>query len=102
MKVIAHEPQLWFLMNDNGKLFFEVSCEHSAVSYSVLIELNPEEESHYENEGSVYLNRLAYDINYSAPGVRGSASIYKNRNVSSQRNHEVMAAVIEWRTEQKI
>lgn len=101
MKVIDHEPQFWFLLGDGEALFLDVACGHGAVGYSVLIQLNREEEGRYAEEGSSYLSTLANAINYSAPGVIGSRSIYKDRNVSSKYDFSVMAAVREWQTEQE-
>ena len=35
MKVIDHEPGLWFLPGDDDRLFLDVNCEHGAVGYDV-------------------------------------------------------------------
>jgi hypothetical protein len=94
VKVIDHEPQLWFLLQDADKLLFDVGCEHGAVGYSVLIELTPTEAHSYENEGHDYLMGLSEAIQNSAPGVRGSLSPYKDRNIQSVRGQEVLAAVL--------
>lgn len=99
MKVIDHEPSFWFLLREDDSLFLDVACEQSAVSYNVLIQLNDEEVTRYSEYGRPYLSELAESIHYSAPGVRGSASIYKSRNVSQKYDPQVMAAVRVWRTE---
>jgi hypothetical protein len=97
MKVIEHEPQFWFLLQDANSLMLDVNCEHGAVGYDVLIELNVDERSHYENNGRDYLTQLAEAINFSAPGGRGSPSPYKARNIQQQRGEEILAAILAWR-----
>ena len=82
MKVIDHEPGLWFLLGDDDRLFLEVNCEHSAVGYNVLIELDESERAQQTAQGRAYLSKSAEAINYSAPGARGSQSSYKSRNIS--------------------
>lgn len=96
MKVIEHEPQLWFLLQDANSLILDVNCEHGAVGYDVLIELNANESSRYESNGRDYLTVLAGVINFSAPGARGSTSPYKERNIQHQRGEEVLAAIRAW------
>ncbi|HGM5489669.1 TPA: hypothetical protein ACKP1B_001267 [Serratia fonticola] len=96
MKVIDHEPQMWFLLQDDDGLLLDVNCSHSAFGYSVLIELEEDETRNFQNEGHVYLNQLAGEINFSAPGVRGSSSPYQARNIRQARGDEVMAVVREW------
>ena len=98
MEVVDHEPHFWFLLREDGSLFLDVACEHSAVSYNVLIQLNDEETARYSKYSRQYLSELAESIHYSAPGVRGSTSLYKSRNVSSKYDAQVMAAVTAWRT----
>ena len=97
MKVIDHEPHAWFLLGEGDELLLDVHCEHSALSYSVLVVLNEEERRNYQQEGRDYLSHLAHAIHYSAPCVRGSASPYRERNVDKQRGDEVLAAVRSWR-----
>jgi len=99
MKVVQHQPSSWFLLESDGRLLLDVSCEQSAFSFDVLVELNENEKSQYETRGKSYLNELAEAINYSAPAARGGNSIYKARNISKQYGEEVMSAVRTWRAE---
>lgn len=97
MKVIEHEPQFWFLLQDGAQLLLDVSCEYSFVGYSFLMVLNEDEVSCYKNEGRGYLSKLAEAINFSCPIARASSSPYKQRNIQSQRGGEVLDAVRGWR-----
>ena len=82
MKKIDQEPWRWLLCQEDNKYFLQALCSHSAVDYFFTIEMNSEELSHYEEEGREYLTTLAHDIHYSAPGVIGNKSIFRNRQVS--------------------
>ena len=95
--MLDHQPHAWFLLEDRDTLFLDVACSHSAVDYSVLIELNNQEVQSFKRDGRVFLDQLAYDIHYSAPGVRGSQSPYKLRNLTPIRGNEVDIAVKGWR-----
>ncbi|GMM60892.1 hypothetical protein [Novosphingobium pituita] len=96
MNVIDHQPHAWYLLEDNGVLFIDAACSHSFVDYSVLIELDKQELQNFESDGRSFLDQLAYDIHYSAPGVRGSNSPYKSRNLAQLRAEEVSEAVKIW------
>jgi hypothetical protein len=93
LRVLDHEPQFWFLLQDSGALFLDVACSHGAVGYGFLMELNEEEVREYKADGHPYLCRLAEAINYSAPGVRGNSSPYKERNILRSHADAVSAAV---------
>lgn len=86
MQVVDHEPHAWFLLEDGEKLFLDCHCSHSFFDYTVLIELDDSETSRFRAEGRDYLNKLAYDVHYSAPAVRGNRSPYKHRNLSVQNS----------------
>jgi hypothetical protein len=101
MEVQDHEPQSWFLFKEGDALFIDAPCEHGAVGYNVLIQLNEQEISAYASEGRVYLSRLAQEIHESAPGVIGSRSPYKQRNVLKDHAAATMLAVERWRSRAK-
>ena len=101
MQVIDHEPGLWFLLSDDDRLFLDVNCEHSAVGYDVLIEIDESERAQQTAQGRAYLSKLAEAINYSAPGARGSQSGYKSRNISSEYGAQVSEAIRAWRSRQE-
>ena len=103
MRVLDHEPHAWFLLEDNGAFYLDAHCSHSAVDFSVLIALNATEQAAYEAGGHCYLDRLAHDIHYSAPGVRGSRSPYQARNLAigpGDQSRRANAAIKAWRSDQ--
>lgn len=97
MKVIDHEPYLWFFFERNDSFFLDVNCNHSFAGYFFMIELLPEELTNYKSEGHNYLNKLANDIQFTAPIVKDSKSTYKDRDVSSQYIEESLSAIKLWR-----
>jgi hypothetical protein len=97
MQVVDHEPHAWFLFRERDMLLLDVNCNHGAVGYGVMIQLNAEEESEYFGEGHAYLNRLAQAVQDSGPG-RG----HQLRDVSVTYSKESTAAVNEWRASQKV
>ena len=97
MTVVDHEPHWWFLLKDGDTLLFDVNCSHGAVSYSWLMALNTGEAAQLESSGRAFLNRLAEDVQCSAPGIRGSTSVFLGRSISQARDEAVSAAVKVWR-----
>jgi len=81
MQVIDHEPSSWFLVRDGERLFLDVNCSHGAVSYDFAMELDQREREGYGTEGRQFITALAEKVQNSAPGVRGSSSPYRDRNV---------------------
>lgn len=97
MKVVDHEPQWWFLLEDEGSLFLDANCNHSFVGYDFLVELSAEEHRAYEQEGRAFISRLATEIQDSAPIVKGSTSRFKGRDLSRTHSDKVTKAVASWR-----
>lgn len=100
MKVLDHQPYAWFLLEDDGRLYLDAHCSHSFFDYSVLIALNDAETEAFRSAGRAYIDKLAYDIHYSAPAVRGSKSPYKSRNLSIGSTREedaAQSAMVAWR-----
>lgn len=58
--------------------------------------LDADEMQAYETRGHAYLTELADRIQYSAPGVAGSASPYAARNLSTSDGARVNGVTIEW------
>ena len=103
MRVLDHEPRAWFLLDDNGALHLDAHCSHSAVDFCVLIALDATERAAFKEGGHGYLDRLAHDIHYSAPGVRGSRSPYQARNLTvgpGVQSWRADAAIKAWRSDQ--
>lgn len=99
MRVLDHEPQVWFLLEEDKTLYLDANCEHSGVGYSVLIALDDAERAAYAAGGRAYLDQLACNIHYSAPGVIGSSSPFKARNLTIGPSDEAKragAAITAW------
>lgn len=100
MTVQDFEEASWFLLAADNGLFIDVNCSHGAFGYSVLIELNESEREQYNLFGHSYLDELAEFIRFSAPGIRGSDSPYKDRNASPQIFEAASSAIKSWRSKQ--
>ena len=91
MKVIDHEPHDWFLLESADRLYLDARVSRSAVEWSVLVELTPQERQEYRALGKAYLHQLAARIdNYAAA--------YADRNLAQRLGDEVMLAIREWRS----
>ncbi len=96
MKILDHQPQHWFLAEENGKLFLDAQCDHSFVGYSFMIELSPIEAAEYDKNGRDYLSLLADRIHNSVPILEASHSVYKGRDVSKQYSEKLLTAIDFW------
>jgi len=90
--VIDHEPHAWFLFKEGDALLLDVNCNHGAAGYSIIIQLNVDEESEYSRKGHAYVDWLAQAVQDSGPGHG-----YQLRDVSATYAKESTAAVSEWR-----
>lgn len=97
MIVVDHEPQWWFLLQEEDAFLFDVNCSHGAFGYSWLMTLNSAEVERFKSDGRTFLNKLAEEVQSSAPGVRGSTSAFLGRNLSSTRGQAVSEAIEAWR-----
>jgi hypothetical protein len=100
MRVVDHDPAFWFLLAEGDRLILDVNCAHGVVSYDFAIELNERERDEHAAHGHDYLSQLADQLNYSAPGVRGTASPYKNRNITSNIGPQIVEVINQWRSQQ--
>lgn len=89
MRVLDHEPQWWFLLEEDVSLFLDVNCAHSFVGYGFLLELSAEEHRAYKHLGREFISRLAAEIQDGAPIVKGSTSRFKGRNLSRTHSDKV-------------
>jgi len=94
--VIDHEPSGWFLVRDGERLLLDVNCSHSAVSYPFLMALNETERDAYAARGHAFISELADRIQYSAPGVIGSVSPYRDRDLRGEDRSTVDEVTIAW------
>ena len=97
MKVIDHEPNFWFLLEDAGLLFLDANCSHSAFGYSYSIQLNQEETEHYQRQGREYISSLAEDIQNGAPILEISKSKFKTRKIPMELEATLDSAIAAWR-----
>jgi len=101
MTVIDHEPSGWFLVRDGMRLLLDVNCSHSAVSHQFLMQLNDVERDAYAARGHEFLSELAEKVQASAPGVIGTASPYRARNLGGADSTRVDAVTIAWLKERR-
>ena len=97
MRVIDHEPQWWFLLEESGALFLDANCNHGFVGYDFLLRLNSEERKEYVREGRTFISRLATEIQDSAPILAISTSRFKGRDLSKAYADKVTTAIASWR-----
>ena len=96
MQILEFEPQFWILVKDGADLILEVNCEHGAAGYSFSFILDEIEKKNFSSGGRKFLNKLAAAVNYSAPGVRGSASSYQYRRLSPPRDEQLDDSIASW------
>jgi hypothetical protein len=94
--VIDHEPSAWFLVQDGERLLLDVNCSHGAVSYPFLMALDEAEREAYAARGHSFISELANKIQYSAPGVVGSVSPYRDRDLRGSERLTVDEVTIAW------
>jgi hypothetical protein len=97
MKVIDHEPQMWFLLEDSGTLFLDGNYNHSFVGYDWMIQLNQAEVDQYRSRGRDFINWLAEDVQNSAPVLKVSTSSYQARRVPDALYKVASAAIEGWK-----
>ncbi|MDQ0141343.1 hypothetical protein [Cupriavidus necator] len=100
MRVVDHEPQLWFLFEIDDALYLDANCSHSFVGYNFMIRLSADELSEYRIQGRDYLTWLANEIHHSAPILSVSNSPYKTRKASVEHEAKASAAFGIWMAEQ--
>ncbi|RJG47612.1 hypothetical protein D1Z90_10785 [Motilimonas pumila] len=79
----------WILYRQSNNYYLESLCNHGPVSYTYTIVLTASEIALYEKQGSAFLDELAHDVHYSAPGAKGSTSKFRPRKASD----DVLASI---------
>lgn len=64
MKVVLHEPAAWYLLTGDGRLYVDVNCAQSVVSFSILIQLDDAEQEELRALGRVFLDYFAAKVSY--------------------------------------
>ncbi len=85
----------WILLENERSFYLYCICHHSCSSYIFSMQLNEDELNEYKAGGDQYLEKLAYDIHYSAPGVRGSNSKYRSRKADRTLEDTLESAIKE-------
>ena len=91
MKVLAHNPSGWFLVQDGRRLLFDVNCSHSAFGFSRVFELSEGERTDYGKRGSAFLDDLAEKVQYHA------MDLFAIRHLGADIERAVTEAVSAWR-----
>jgi hypothetical protein len=65
VRVLHGEPAGWYLLDDGGALYLDVNCNQSAVSFGILIRLDPAEQAQFAGRGRAYAGELAEQIAWS-------------------------------------
>lgn len=97
MEVLEYGPHAWYLLGDGQQMYLDVNCNHSFAYYSFTMQLNSGEVAKYRRQGIAYLDKLAQDVQHSAPGEVGSASSYKHRVVPPHVGEAATIAIKKWR-----
>src|SRR5262245_51320556 len=91
MKVVAHEPEAWYLLGDGDDYFLDVRCEGYATDYSMLVMFSPQERDEYLGAGRSVAERLAGD-------VRNHPRQYSARNLLNRHGDRVLDAIRLWKS----
>lgn len=102
MHVICEKDQFWFLLRDETALYLCAACFHGSTQYSFEMMLNDSEAQQFLSRGDEYIDELAHDVHYSAPGALGSKSIYKNREASRDEQMAMREAIMLWNKRERV
>ena len=62
MKIIYYKPHVCYLLDDAGQLIINVRSNRGFVDFSITYPLDDTETAKYHEEGNVYIDQLASDI----------------------------------------
>jgi hypothetical protein len=97
MKVVDHEPQRWFLLEDGGAHFRDGNYNHSFLGYAWMIQLSDQEMQQYRQRGREFITWLTEDIQNSVPILQISGSCYKTRRVPDDVYERASSAIEQWK-----
>ncbi|TVL15388.1 hypothetical protein [Shewanella algae] len=93
MKVLAMSQAQWYLLEHEGQLYLDVICQHNN---RFMIQLNGQEMAEYRRSGNLFLERLARDIQYAVPILKGARSSFQGRDQRRQLGELATTAECEW------
>lgn len=100
MKVVAHQPCRWFLLQNQNDYIFNTSVEFHCVSYDVSIFLTDEELVSYHSLGEIFLDDLAIKLEQatSISRYRDMNNPYLSRILHDKTlDKEITKTVVDWR-----
>jgi len=85
------ESDFWHLLKENNEYYLSVSCEHSAVSFDLVFELNEKEKEELRTMGWSYIQYLANRVNnytkeYHGRRIEGGLKDQIDKLIIEQRN----------------
>ncbi|MCE9787820.1 hypothetical protein [Shewanella chilikensis] len=93
MKVLAMAQGQWYLLEHEGQLYLDVLCCHNN---RFMIQLNEREVAEYHSSGNLFLERLARNIQYAVPILKGARSSFQGRDQLRQLGELANTAEREW------
>ncbi|WP_417764716.1 hypothetical protein [Shewanella chilikensis] len=93
MKVLTMAQGQWYLLEHEGLLYLDVLCRHSN---RFMIQLNEREVAEYRRSGNLFLERLARNIQYAVPILKGARSSFQGRDQLRQLGELANTAEREW------
>jgi hypothetical protein len=94
VEVVHCEPAFWYLFREGGHLYFDINCTQSAVSFSILMQLDDDEAAEYNELGRVFLEYLAAKVSFRPIP-------YWSRNLTGSLAEETREAVTSWQRAQE-
>ena len=70
MKVLAHSPLVYHLLQDGEALYLDVNCNQGVFSSSITFELNLQETNQFQSQGLDYINQLAVKVMNNVSGFK--------------------------------
>lgn len=90
MRVVAHAPASWFLLEHDGSWLLDVAVSRRMADWTVTLPLAPDEVAAWQAEGLTFIDRLA-------ARVQARPRAFDDRNEAARWNGATVAAVRAWR-----
>lgn len=97
MRVLDHEPGLWFLVEDGDDLLVDGNYSNSFFGYAYPIRLAPEEAKAYRREGRGAIHALVAQIQHSVPVSPRSSSPFLGRRLDADTTSRMHKAIRAWK-----